>query len=102
MQKINQSQFHFTKLSLQMPPPYKIALWKNLLHRAYHISSSKTIFYKDLKNIKQTLINDNFPKKPIDQQIKYLHNIHKNSSKNNNNNTNRINLLYKNQMHKNC
>ena len=32
---------------------------------------------------------------------KYLHNIHKNSNNINNNNTNRINLYYKNQIHKN-
>ena len=61
-------------------------------------SSCKTIFYKELKSIKQTLINNNFPNKLIDQQIKqYLYNIHKNS----NNNTNRINLYSKNQMYKN-
>ena len=70
---------------------------KNLLHRAYHISSFKTIFHKELKNTKQTLVNNYFPNKLIDQQIKqYLHNTHKNS----NNNANRINLYYKNQMHK--
>ena len=76
----------------ECPTKYKIALMKkkNLLHRAYHISSSKKIFYKELKNIKQTLVNNNFPNKLINQQIKqYRHNIHKNS--NNNNNTNRIN-----------
>ena len=85
-----------------MPPYHQISPYKkNLLHRAYHISSSKTIFYKELKNIKQTFVNNNFANKIIDQQIKqYLHNIHKNSN-NNNNNTNRINLYYKNQMHKN-
>ena len=61
--------------------------------------SSKTIFYKELKNIKQTIVNNNFPNKLINQQIKqYLHNIHKNS---NYNNTNKIDLNYKNQMHKN-
>ena len=51
--------------------------------------------------MKQTLVHNNFPNKIIDQQIKqYLHNIHKNSN-NNINNTNRINLWYKDQMHKN-
>ena len=75
---------------------------KNLIHRAYHISSCKTIFYKELTNKKQTLINGNFPNKLINQQIKlYLHNIHKYSNNNNKNNANRINLYYKNKMHKN-
>ena len=83
-----------------MPPKYKIALIKNLPHRAYHLFSTKTIFYKRLKNIKQTLVNNNFPNKLIDQQIKqYPYNIHKNS--NNDNSNNRINLYYKNQVHKN-
>ena len=55
------------------------------------------ISYKEFKNIKQTLVNNNFPNKLIDQQIKkYFRNIHKNS----NNNTNRMKLYYKNQMHK--
>ena len=50
----------------------------DIFHRPYHISSSKTIFYKELKNIKQTLVNNNFPNKLIDKQIKpYLHSIHK-------------------------
>ena len=84
-----------------LPTKYKIALIKILLHKAYHISSSKTIFYQELKNIKQNSVNNNFPNKLIDQQInQYLHNIHKNSNKNNNNNTNRINQCDMNQIHK--
>ncbi len=59
-----------------------------------------TIFNKELKNIKQTLVNNNFPNKLIEQQIKqYLHNIHKNNNSNNNNNTNRIDLYYENRRH---
>ena len=55
---------------------------------------------KELTNIKQTLVNNNFPNKLIDQQIKlYFHKINKNK---NNTNTKIINLYYKNQMHKNC
>ena len=58
------------------------------------------MFYNELKNVIQILVNNNFPNKLIDQQIKqYLHNIHKNSKNINNNNTNRINLFYKNEMH---
>ena len=56
---------------------YKIAIIKNLIHRAFYISS-ETIFYKKLTNVKQTLGNNNFPNKLVDQQIKlYLYNIHK-------------------------
>ena len=86
------------------PQKYKIAIIKNLIHRAFYISSSKTIFYKELTNIKQTLINNNFLNKLVDQQIKLdLHNIHKNKNNNttNNNNINRINLYYRHQMHNN-
>ena len=31
---------------------YKIAIIKNLIPRAFYISSAKTIFYKELTNIK--------------------------------------------------
>ena len=64
--------------------------------------SFKTIFYKELTNIKQTLVNNNFSNKLVDQQIKlYLQNIHKNNNTINNNNANRINVYYRNQMHYN-
>ena len=59
--------------------------------------SSNTIFYKELTNIRQTLVNK-FPNKLVNQQIKlYLHNIPQNNTTTNNN-TNRINLYYRNQM----
>ena len=55
------------------------------------------LFYEE-----QTIVNNNFPNKLIDPQIKlYLYNIHKNSNNNDNNNTNRINLYYNNQTLKN-
>ena len=34
------------------------------------MSSFKTIFYKEIKNIKQTLINNGFPINIVDEQIK--------------------------------
>ena len=85
-----------------MSPKYKIAIIKkNLFYRAFYISS-KTLFYKELINIKETIVNNNFPNKLVDQQIKlYLQNINKNNNITNNNNTNRINLYYRNQMHYN-
>ena len=36
------------------------------------ISSSKTIFYKEIKNIKQTLINNGSPNYIVDEQIKRM------------------------------
>ena len=80
-----------------MSPKYKIAIEKkpNLIHRAFYVTSFKTIFYKEHTNIKQTLVNNNFPNKQVNQQIKlYLHNIHKN---NNTTNNNKINLYYRNK-----
>ena len=71
-------------------------------HRAFYISSSKTIFYKELANIKQTLIKNNFPDELVNLQIKLeVQNINKSNNSINTNNTNRINLYYRNQMHYN-
>ena len=50
----------------ECPYRYKKAIINNLLTRAKLISSSKTIFYTELKNIKQTLINNGFPNYLID------------------------------------
>ena len=83
------TSYHSTLLNYhsECSQKYKVAIIKNLIHRAFYISS---IFYKELTNIKQTLVN-NFSYKLIDQQLKlYLHNIHKNNNTTNNNNTNRI------------
>ena len=48
----------------------KKAIIYNLISRAKLFSSSKTIFYKELENIKQTLINNGFPNYIFDEQIK--------------------------------
>ena len=81
---------------------YKMAIKKNLIHRAFYMSSSQAISYKELTNLKQTLVNNNFPNKLVDQQLKqYRHNIHKNNYTTNDDNTNRINLHCRNQMHYN-
>ena len=42
----------------------KKAIINNLISRAKLISSFKTIFHKEIKNIKQTLINNGFPNFP--------------------------------------
>ena len=45
----------------ECPQKYKIAIIKNLIHRVFYISSSKTIFYQELTNIKQALVSNNVP-----------------------------------------
>ena len=39
----------------------------NLMSRAKRISSSKTIFYKEVENIKQALNNNGFPNYIVDE-----------------------------------
>ena len=51
---------------------YKKAIIHNLISRAKLISSSKTIFYKEVENIKQALINNGFPNYTVDEQIKRM------------------------------
>ena len=50
----------------ECPFRYKKAIINNLIFSAQLISSSKTIFYKELKIIKQTLINNGFPNSIVD------------------------------------
>lgn len=46
----------------KFPHTYKIAIIINLINRTYLISFTHTIFYNnERKNIKQTLINNDFP-----------------------------------------
>ena len=86
-----------------MPTPIQNSYHKNLLNRAKQISSSNKIFYNELKNIKQTLINNGFSNH-LDEQIKLMNN-NKNKINHKNyvtqNNYNHINLFYSNQMHPN-
>ena len=51
---------------------YKNAIINNLISHAKLISSSKTIFYKEIENIKQALINNGFPNYIVDEQIKRI------------------------------
>ena len=50
----------------------KKAIINNLISHAKLISSSKTIFYKEVGNIKQALINNGFPNYIVDEQIKRM------------------------------
>ena len=79
---------------------YKKAIIKNLINRA-KLTSSKTIFFSELKNIKQTLLNNEFPNYFVDEQIrKTLHNIYHNENTRTLNSPNQ-NIYYCNQMHQN-
>ena len=49
---------------------YKKSIINNQISRAKLISSSKIIFCKELKNIKQTLINKGFPNYIVDEKNK--------------------------------
>ena len=54
----------------ECPFKYKKAIINNLISRAKLISSSKIIFYKEIENIKQALINNGFPNYIVEEQIK--------------------------------
>ena len=56
----------------ECPHWYKIAIIKNLLNYAKQISSFNEIFYNELKDIKQTLINSGFPNYLVNEQIKLM------------------------------
>ena len=56
----------------ECPFRYKKAIIHNLIYRAKLISSSKTIFYKVVENIKKALINNGFPNYIVDEQIKRM------------------------------
>ena len=53
----------------ECPFRYKKTIINSLISRAKLISS-KTIFYKEVENIKQALINNGFPNYIVDEQIK--------------------------------
>ena len=66
----------------ECPFRYKKAIIKNLISHAKLISTTKTIFCKKIKNIKQTLINNGFPNYIVDKRIERI-------------------IFYRNQMHYN-
>ena len=57
---------------MNAPSDIKKAIIHNLISRAKLISFSKTIFYKEVKNIKHALINNGFPNYIVDEQIKRM------------------------------
>ena len=79
------------------PQQYKIGVIKTLLHRAYHNSSNYQLFNNEIDNIKQALINNNFPIQTIDKAINnFISQKITNNIKSDNIRT--IDIYYKNQM----
>ena len=52
--------------------PLQMICQTDLFRRAKMISSSKTIFYKEVENIKQAFINNGFHNYLVDEQIKRM------------------------------
>ena len=85
-----------------MPIPLPKTIIKTLISRAKLLFSSRTIFLNEIKNIKQTFINNGFPNFIVDTETKHF--INKTEQHNIDNNLNHkqsINLYYKNQFHSN-
>ena len=88
----------------ECPFRYKKAIIHNLISRAKLISSSKTIFYKEVENIKQALINNGFPNNIVDEQIKcMIKNVNQQNKQCTTPSSQQtyIKLFYRNQMHYN-
>ena len=88
----------------ECPFRYKKAIIHNLISRAKLISSSKTIFYKEVENIKQALINNGFPNYIVDEQIKrMIKNVNQQNKQCTTPSSQQtyIKLFYRNQMHYN-
>ena len=84
----------------ECPQRYKTAVIKNFIRRAKNISSSYHIFLKELRKIKQVLVNNEFPNHVVDTQIRLaLANL--NPRPNETDKKNLIPLYYCNQFHPN-
>ena len=91
-------------LKVNAPSDIKKAIIHNLISRAKLISSSKTIFYKEVDNIKQALINNGFPNYIVDEQIKrMIKNVNQQNKQCTTPSSQQtyIKLFYRNQMHYN-
>ena len=86
----------------ECPLHYKRTIIKTLISRAKLLSSSRTIFLNDLKNIKQTLINNGFPNYIVDTEIKnFINKTEQHNIDNTLNHNQLINLYNKKQFHRN-
>ena len=59
-------------LNFKIECPFRYKKSNYLISRAKLISPSKTIFYKEVENVKQALINNGFPNSIADEQIKRM------------------------------
>ena len=59
-------------LKVNAPSDIKKAIINNLISHAKLISSSKRIFFTEVENIKQAVINNGFPNYIVDEQIHTL------------------------------
>ena len=83
------------------PDKYRISVINNYLHRAYRVSTTWSNFDTEIKHIKQTLINNNYPNRIIDYEInRFLNKKFSNITENQNNKTT-LKIFYNNQMHNN-
>ena len=82
----------------ECPFCYKRTFVKSLISRGKLFSSYQTIFLNELRNIKQTLINE-FPNYIVDTEIKHFIYKTEHNIDNTQNHKQPINLHYKNQFH---
>ena len=80
---------------------YKISVILNFLNRAYKISQTWQDFHTEVKHIKQTLINNNYSNKLVDQYINMFINNKFTDSHSHTYKPNIIPIYYKSQYHSN-
>ena len=79
---------------------YKISVINSYLNRAYTTSTTWNDFNSEINQIKQTLINNNYPNTIVDKHInKFINTKFQQNSPDNK--FNNINIYYKSQMHSN-
>ena len=80
---------------------YKDSVITNYLTRAYKISDSWNTFHREIKHIKQVLVNNNYSNRTVDQHIKkFLE--RKVIEEQTRDNSQIIRIFYQNQTHANC
>lgn len=80
------------------PERYKTGVIKTLLHRAFIVCSTWDLFHREVERLKQLFVNNNFPMKTIDNEIKSFLDKRCSGQSNTNINADNIKLFFKNQM----
>ena len=83
----------------ECPEKYKTSVITNYINRAYKVSSSWDDFHTEIERVKQTLVNNNFSIKNIDEILYNILNKKFNVNEDNNNKQ-FIQIYYRNQMNK--